>query len=235
MAQRGVVLFAFLLPATLRTAEALRPMRRGGGSGSSSGNGSAGLADRPSDALHCAELDVTKLGQNNTVLLDAWFNSQKHANSTGQLAYYHYKWSDKSNTGYSVFGHLFQSFDAETSTLYTAPTLAFLRDFQVYIIVSPDNLRKNPTPNYMQEEDAAVVAEWVRCGGVLMLFSNDPANSDIDHLNVLSELFGMHFNSVLRNTVDNNDVYKAKVLIAGNGPIFHDPHTAFMKEIAQSQ
>lgn len=83
----------------------------------------------------------------------------------------------------------------------------------------------------MQEEDAAAIAEWVGSGGVLMLFSNDPANADIDHLNVLSERFGMHFNSVLRNTVDHNDVHTAKVLIAGDGPIFHDPHTAFMKEI----
>jgi unsaturated rhamnogalacturonyl hydrolase len=175
--------------------------------------------------------DSAKLGRGKTVLLDAWFNSQKHPDSTGQQIYFHYKWTDQSNSGYSFLGHIFNNFGAETSTLYTAPTLAALRDAQVYIIVSPDIPAKNPNPHYMQPEDASQIAEWVKAGGVLIIFENDPANADIDHLNLLSDKFGIHYNTVLRNTVDGNKFEMGKLPIQGGGPIFHDAHTAYMKEI----
>lgn len=184
--------------------------------------------------LASAEMENTadaKLGRGKTVLLDAWYNSQKRPDSTGQQIYFHYKWTDQANSGYSLFGHIFNNFGAETSTLYTAPTLEQLRQAQVYFIVSPDIPAKNPNPHYMQPEDAAKIAEWVKAGGVLMIFENDPGNADIDHINNLSERFGIHYNSVLRNTVDGNKFEMGKVPIAAGGPIFHDPHTAYMKEI----
>jgi unsaturated rhamnogalacturonyl hydrolase len=184
--------------------------------------------------LASAEMENTanvKLGRGKTVLLDAWFNSQKRPDSTGQQIYFHYKWSDQSNSGYSLFGHIFNNFGAETSALYTTPTLEQLRQAQVYIIVSPDIPQKNPNPHYMRPEDAAQIAEWVKAGGVLMIFENDSGTADIEHLNLLSEKFGIHYNSVLRNTVDGNKFETGKVAIESGGPIFHDPHTAFMKEI----
>jgi unsaturated rhamnogalacturonyl hydrolase len=83
----------------------------------------------------------------------------------------------------------------------------------------------------MQPEDAAQIAEWVKAGGVLMIFENDSASADIEHLNLLSENFGIHYNSVLRNQVDGNKFEMGKVPIQSSGPIFHDQHTAYMKEI----
>ena len=68
-----------------------------------------------------------KLGSDKTILLDAWYNSQTRPDSTGQLVYFHYKWNDLSNSGYSLLGHIINNFGAETSTLYTAPTLASLQ------------------------------------------------------------------------------------------------------------
>jgi unsaturated rhamnogalacturonyl hydrolase len=184
--------------------------------------------------LASAEMDnasSAKLGLGKTVLLDAWFNSQKHPDSTGQQIYFHYKWTDQANSGYSFLGHIFNNFGAETSTLYIAPTLAELRDAQVYIIVSPDIPAKNPNLHYVQPEDATQIAEWAKAGGVLLIMANDPANTDLEHLNLLTEKFGIHYNSVLRNTVDGNKFEMGKLPIQGGGLIFHDPHTAFMKEI----
>ena len=172
-----------------------------------------------------------KLGRGKLVLLDAWFNSQQRPDSTGQLVYFHYKWNDQSNSGYSLFGHIFNNYGARSGTLYAAPTLATLRHAQIYIIVSPDIPAKNPHPHYMQPNDAAQIAEWVKAGGVLMIFENDPGNADLDHLNLLSERFGIHYNSVLRNQVEGNKYEMGKIAIRGGGPIFHDPHSAFMKEI----
>ncbi|MGO9317081.1 MAG: glycoside hydrolase family 88 protein [Terracidiphilus sp.] len=176
-------------------------------------------------------VDNATLGRGKTVLLDAWYNSQKRPDSTGQQVYFHYKWSDLSNSGYSFLGHIFNNFGAETSTLYTAPTLAALRQAQVYIIVSPDIPVKNPHPHYMRPEDAAQIANWVKAGGVLMIMENDSGSADIEHLNLLSEKFGIHYNSVLRNQVDGNKFEMGKVPIQGGGPIFRDSHTAYMKEI----
>ena len=172
-----------------------------------------------------------RLGLGKTVLLDAWFNSQKRQDAFGQQVAFHYKWNDLSNSGYSFFGHIFNNFGAETKTLYAAPTLATLRQAQVYIIVSPDIPAKNPNPHYMQPEDAAQIAEWIKAGGVLVIMENDPGNADLEHINLMAEQFGIHFNNVLRNKVDGNKFEMGKIAIDGAGSIFREPHTIFMKEI----
>lgn len=171
------------------------------------------------------------MGRDKTVLLDAWFNSQTRPDATGTPVSFHYKWNDESNSGFSLFGRIFRNFGAQTKTLYIEPTLASLKGAQVFIIVSPDIPAKNPNPHYMQPQDAEQIAQWVKNGGVLMILENDPPNADIDHLNLLSEKFGIHYNKVLRNQVEGNKFEMGKVVIDGNGPIFHHPHTAYMKEI----
>jgi unsaturated rhamnogalacturonyl hydrolase len=172
-----------------------------------------------------------KLGRGRTVLLDGWFSSQKRPDAFGQQVYFHYKWDDWSNSGYSLFGQVFRNFGAETKTLYASPTLVNLRQAQVYIIVSPDIPLKNPNPNYVRPKDAAQIGEWVKDGGVLMILANDPANTDLEHLNLISEQFGVHFNSVLRKHVIGDSYQNGKLAIPGSGPIFHDPHTLFMKDV----
>lgn len=176
-------------------------------------------------------VENAKLGRGDTVLMDAWFNSQTKPDITGQSVSFHYKWNDMANSGFSLFGHIFNNFGAQTKTLFTEPTLASLKQAQVYLIVSPDIPVKNPNPHYVQPEDATQIAEWVKEGGVLVLLENDPANADLDHFNLLAEKFGIHYNTVLRNTVDGNKFEMGKLLIPGGGPIFHDPHTAYLKEI----
>jgi unsaturated rhamnogalacturonyl hydrolase len=66
---------------------------------------------------------------------------------------------------------------------------------------------------------------------VLAIFENDPANADLEHMNLLAERFGIHFNNVLRNRVDGNKFEMGKVQIDAGGPIFQQAHTAYMKEI----
>jgi unsaturated rhamnogalacturonyl hydrolase len=172
-----------------------------------------------------------KQGRGDTVLLDAWFNSQKRPDAFGHQVYFHYKWDDQSNSGYSLFGHIFRNFGATTATLFTAPTVGALGQAQVYIIVSPDIPAKNPTPHYVRSEDASEIEKWVKTGGVLMILENDPANADLEHLNLLSDRFGIHFNNVLRNQVDGSKFEMGKIVVPGGGPIFHDEHKLYMKEI----
>jgi unsaturated rhamnogalacturonyl hydrolase len=172
-----------------------------------------------------------KLGRGDTVIVDAWFNSQQRPNAFGQRDYFHYKWDDQSNDGYSLLGHIIRNFGAETETLYTAPTVSALGHAQVYIIASPDTVAKNPSPHFVQPEDGAQIAEWVRGGGMLVILANDPANTDLEHFNLIAGHFGIHFNSVLRKHVLGNSYEMGQIKISGGGPIFHNPHTLFMKDV----
>ena len=171
------------------------------------------------------------LGRGKTVLLDAWFNSQTRKDASGQMVSYHYKWDDFSNSGYSLFGHLLREYGLKLNTLYKAPTVQDLDKAQIYLIVSPDNLDWNKNPHYMTADDATPIADWVKKGGTLVIMENDPTHADIEHLDILAEHFGMHFNNVARNTVDGNKFEMGRIDVSGGGPIFQAPHVLFMKEI----
>jgi unsaturated rhamnogalacturonyl hydrolase len=170
------------------------------------------------------------LGRGEKVMLDAWFNSQKQTNAAGQTEYFHYKWADLSNSGFSLLGHIFRSYGVATETLYTAPTVEKLKGSQFYIIVSPDIPAKNPNPHYMQPEDAKQIAEWVTQGGVLIMMENDPANADIEHFDRLADFFGIHFNAVLSHHVVGKQIVSGTIPVSGGGPLFRDPHTFYMKD-----
>jgi unsaturated rhamnogalacturonyl hydrolase len=165
-----------------------------------------------------------------TVLVDAWFNSQQRQNAAGHKEYFHYKWSDYSDSGFSLLGHIFASQGATLGTLYEAPTRDRLKDAQFYIIVSPDNPVKNPHPHYVQARDADQVAEWVKQGGVLVLMENDPANADIAHLDLMADRFGIHFDDVLRHHVVGNQFAPGYIPVSGGGPVFQHSHMLYMKD-----
>jgi unsaturated rhamnogalacturonyl hydrolase len=170
------------------------------------------------------------LARGETVVVDAWFNSQQRTNAAGQKEYFHYKWSDYSNSGFSLLGQIFQSHGAKLAMLTEAPTLVRLRGAQIYFIVSPDIPKWNPNPNPVRPEDAEQVAEWVKQGGVLVLMENDPANANIEGLNLIANKFGLHFDNVLKHHVVEPNYAPGFIPVAGDGPIFHHPHTVYMKD-----
>jgi unsaturated rhamnogalacturonyl hydrolase len=170
------------------------------------------------------------VARGETVMVDAWFNSQQRQNAAGRKEYFHYKWSDHSDSGFSLFGQIFSSHGATLDTLYEAPTRDRLKDAQFYIIVSPDNPAKNPHPHYVQPEDADQIAEWVKQGGVLVLMENDPANADIAHLDLLSDRFGIHFDDVLKHHVVGDQFAPGYIPVSGGGPIFQHSHMLYMKD-----
>ena len=183
--------------------------------------------------LASSEMELTPkvtTGQETTVLMDAWFNSQQRVNAAGQTESFHYKWSDYSNDGFSLLGHVFRGSGASTATLYDAPTLENLKQAQIYMIVSPDIPAKNPRPHYIEQKDAQQVAAWVKQGGVLVLMENDPANADIQHMNLLADRFGIHFNNVLVNHVTGDDIQHGRVVVSRNTPVFPGSHIFYMKD-----
>jgi unsaturated rhamnogalacturonyl hydrolase len=175
--------------------------------------------------------DLLKRSRGKTVLIDAWFNSQKRKSADGQEELFHYKFSDEANSGYSVWGRMFQQYGLRIEPLDHAPTAADLKDVGVYIIVSPDIPALNPDPHYMDAESAAVIEAWVKAGGVLVMMENDSEHADQTHLDILSDRFGIHYNPVTRNRELNDSYANTMVKIpAGAGGIFRQAHTAVMKE-----
>lgn len=172
------------------------------------------------------------LGQGKTVMVDAWFNSQTRKNAAGQTELFHYKWDDDANPGFAFFGRAFQRYGMKLATMKTAPTLADLKGAEIFVMVSPDIPAKNPNPHYMDKASGDAIEAWVKEGGVLIIMQNDKTNSEFDHFNTMSERFGIHFNAVLRNTVDNNNWPQGTVQIPANTGVFTYPHQAYLKEIS---
>jgi unsaturated rhamnogalacturonyl hydrolase len=172
-----------------------------------------------------------KLGRGDTVLMDGWFNSQKRADAFGRQVYFHYKWDTQDMPGYSLVGRIFRNFGVETKELDARPTFENLSKAQVYMIVSPDNPDKNPHPNFAMAEDGEQIAKWVKAGGVLAIMENDTSFADLDHFNAIAEKFGMHFNSVLRKHVIGTNWEQGRIELDGTGPIFHHPHTIYVKDV----
>jgi unsaturated rhamnogalacturonyl hydrolase len=173
-------------------------------------------------------------GSGQTVLVDGWFNSQTRKNAAGETELFHYKWDDFSNSGFSLFGHIWRSYGVKTETLTSAPTVQKLKDVQYYIIVSPDNTAKNPNPHYMTEADAGQIADWVRAGGTLLMMENDPANADIEHMDLLADKFGLHFNNVLVHHVEGDDFAAGRIDANASAPFMH-PHVLYMKDTCSIQ
>ena len=135
------------------------------------------------------------------VLLDAFYNNEIKKDPYGRDTRWHYAWEDISNGGFGMIGKQFESKGAQLQTSLTAPTAKTLNKAAVYLIVDPDNLKDNPAPNYMNATDALVISNWVKDGGVLVLFANDSTNCDLAHFNLLSEKFGIQFTNESINMV----------------------------------
>ncbi len=130
------------------------------------------------------------------VTLDNYYNHE--INKKGQV--WHYTWEDTSMGGFSLLGDIFKQNGATLTTLCEKPTKSLLENSKVYIIVDPDTEKESASPNYMDEESADVIIDWVKKGGRLLLFTNDKGNCDLEKINILSEKAGIHFNE---NSIKN--------------------------------
>jgi unsaturated rhamnogalacturonyl hydrolase len=175
----------------------------------------------------------TAFGQGNkTVLLDYYFNNERRKDITGASIRYHYTWEDRANSGFSLWGHLFRQYGARTDSLAVAPTAENLRKASVYIIVDPDDDREVPDPHYLMAPEIGVIDDWVKAGGVLVLMSNDSANAEFEHFNVLAGTFGIQFNFDDYHKVTGNRYEMGAFGFTGKDAIFRTAHKVYIKELS---
>jgi unsaturated rhamnogalacturonyl hydrolase len=170
------------------------------------------------------------IGKGKTVAIDNFFNREFRKGYTGQQETFHYTWNDHKDSGYSLWGQIFNDYGAKTTTIEEAPTAQNLKNASVYIIVDPDTPKETASPNYIQSKDVKVITEWVKAGGVLVLLANDTSNAEIKHFNTLAKAFGISFTDKNRNMVKNNILEQGKFEL-NNHPIFKDVKKIYVKEL----
>lgn len=176
--------------------------------------------------------ETVKLGKGKTVLLDRFYNSEKRKDAAGALNYWHYTWEERSHPGFNTLGSIFQKNGARLSSLDVAPTAASLKTASVYIIVDPDHIRDNPSPNYMAAKEVKVISDWVKNGGTLLLMANDSNNCDLKHFNLLSKAFGILFTDKSLNMVKNDNYVQGEVVVGTGNPVFTSSPRMFLKELS---
>ncbi len=175
---------------------------------------------------------LPKPGKGKQVLLDEWYNNEWRKDLYGFNTRKHYTWDDTEHGGVSLLGHVFESYGASLASLETAPTTDKLKGSAVYIIIDPDGLKDNKSPNYMNEQDAASIANWVKAGGVLLLMANDSANCDLQHFNILANKFGINFSDKSVNMVKGSEFETGAVYNNEANQVFKKTKKMYLKEIS---
>jgi unsaturated rhamnogalacturonyl hydrolase len=168
----------------------------------------------------------------STVRLDSFFNNEKKKDANGQLAGWHYKWEEMTNSGFFFWGNVFRNLDAWTQSLDEAPSAVTLKGADIYIIVDPDTKTETEQPNFVEPQHIKAITDWVRAGGVLVLMGNDAGNAEFDHFNQLAKQFGIQFSQDSKNRVQGTDFAMGSVMVDARNPIFKTAKQLYLKEIS---
>ncbi len=175
----------------------------------------------------------TNTGKGINVALDYYYNNEIRKNKvTGKEERYHYTWEDTTNSGYYELGKLFEKSGAKISSSLKEPTISSLSEVNIFIIVDPDTPKETENPNFLIEPEIKTITNWVKEGGVLLLFANDKGNSEFEHLNNLAKKFGLYFNEVSLNPVLNKDYEMGRFVDLPIHPIFRGVNKIYMKEVS---
>ncbi len=180
------------------------------------------------------EMDMVatlNIAKGKTILLDRYFNSEKRKDINGNLQYWHYVWNEKSNSGFTSFGNIFEKFGANLKSLDVAPLMSNLKSSSVYIIVDADHLKDNPIPNYISEKDIKEIISWVKAGGTLLLMANDSSNCELTNFNKLAGVFGISFTNNSLNMV-KNDMFGQGLVVPNDNIFFKQNYKMYLKEIS---
>jgi unsaturated rhamnogalacturonyl hydrolase len=183
-------------------------------------------------AVEMEMLPTLPLGQGKTVVLDRYFNNEWKKDANGVNVRWHYTWEDKSNSGYSMLGDIFNMHGVKTASLDDAPTAKNLKGASIYLIVDPDTEKETEKPNYIKPEHVKAIAEWVKSGGVLVLFGNDKGNAEFTHFNQLANTFGITFNEDNYNMVKNDNFPDGAVNVPPGHVLFPTAGKLYVKELA---
>ncbi len=152
-----------------------------------------------------------------TVGLDNWYNRETHS-KTGKI--FHYTWNDSNMSGFSQLGDVFIKHGAVLKTIESKPNAESMKGIDVYIIVDPDTIKENPTPNYIEAAEIEYLRKWVAGGGILLIMANDGPNCELTNFNQLAGVFGFRFHPQSLNPVPDRDFEMGAETNLPKHPIF---------------
>jgi unsaturated rhamnogalacturonyl hydrolase len=176
-------------------------------------------------------IPMVSTGKGKKVLLDNYFNHETKTDSSGIVFPHHYVWNEDNQNGFSFFGHVFNKYGVRTIQSEICPSSDLLKNADIYIIVDPDSKKENVNPNYIEEKHIRTISDWVKSGGVLLLFANDSSHVEFKHFNQLAAVFGIHFNDERRNMVKGREYETGAIHIPSGHSIFPDIKKVYMKEL----
>ncbi len=183
-------------------------------------------------AVEMEMAETQKIGKGKTVVLDYFFNNEWKKDATGKKVRFHYTWDDKSNSGFATLGNVFSMYGVRQEILESSPTPEKLKNASIYVIVDPDTEKETAKPNFIQESEAVIIADWVNAGGVLVLMGNDMNNAEFKNFNRLAGKFGLRFREDNVNQVFNNTYAQGALDIPAGNAIFKNTRRIFIKELA---
>src|SRR3712207_3828536 len=92
--------------------------------------------------------------------------------------------------------------------------------------------RSTEKPNFVEPQHVKAVADWVKAGGVLVLFHNDAGNAEFDRFNTLAKEFGIQFNKDSKNRVQGTNWHEGKISVPAGHTIFKTARTLYLKEVS---
>jgi pectinesterase len=170
-------------------------------------------------------------GGGPVVLLDSYHNNEWKEGPAGRVRY-HYTWNDTANSGFSLLAGIITGRGGKVGSLTDRPTPEGLAPADILIIVDPDTPRETPDLHLIDSTDSAAIVDWVRAGGTLVVLGNDRGNMEFDHLNRLTERFGIRFNENSRNDVVGTDFARGTFSGMPAHPLFTDARKIYLKEIS---
>jgi hypothetical protein len=153
--------------------------------------------------------------------VDGYHNNEKEP---------HYRWEGTYPGGYSKLGELLRDLGAETRTLSEPFTAKSLRGLDLLIVADPDIPAEAADPRYFSPDEAAAAEQWVKAGGTLVLFGNDPGNAEFKHFNGLARRFGIDFQEKVHK--EENGLVKLAITAPPNHRAFPGGLTFYAVQVA---
>jgi unsaturated rhamnogalacturonyl hydrolase len=171
-----------------------------------------------------------EIGKGKKFLLDNYFNRETKKDISSRTITHHYTLDDRTNGGYSLLGTVLNYHGISTTQTSEPPSASLLKQYDIYMIVDPDWPKENKTPNYIQQLHINAIYEWVKQGGILLMFANDSNNVEFVNFNKLASNFGINFNDNIRNTVEGSKFEQATVIVPPGHEIFKTAKELYIKE-----
>lgn len=127
---------------------------------------------------------VWNASERKVVAVDAWHNRESEP---------HYAWEGTYQGGFSGLGKMIEGLGAATRTVKEPLSARTLTGIDVLILADPDTPKESASPNLISDAEVQALTAWVRNGGTLLLFGNDPGNAEFARFNVLAKQFGIEF------------------------------------------